>query len=126
MIPTEEQVLIRDMARTFATKQIAPFAAEWEDQARFPAEVFKAMGKLGLMGMTVPQEWGGAGLDYVTYAMALEEIAAGDGAVAIVMSGHNSVGCMPILEYGTQAQKERYLRPLAQGDLLSAFALSEA
>ena len=126
MIPTEEQVLIRDMARTFATKQIAPFAAEWEDQARFPAEVFKAMGKLGLMGMTVPQEWGGAGLDYVTYAMALEEIAAGDGAVAIVMSGHNSVGCMPILEYGTQAQKERYLRPLAQGELLSAFALTEA
>ena len=126
MIPTEEQVLIRDMARTFATKQIAPFAAEWEDQARFPAEVFKAMGKLGLMGMTVPQEWGGAGLDYVTYAMALEEIAAGDGAVAIVMSGHNSVGCMPILEYGTQAQKERYLRPLAQGEILSAFALTEA
>ena len=126
MIPTEEQVLIRDMARTFATKQIAPFAAEWEDQARFPGEVFKAMGKLGLMGMTVPQEWGGAGLDYVTYAMALEEIAAGDGAVAIVMSGHNSVGCMPILEYGTQAQKERYLRPLAQGEILSAFALTEA
>ena len=126
MIPTEEQVLIRDMARTFATKQIAPFAAEWEDLARFPAEVFKAMGKLGLMGMTVPQEWGGAGLDYVTYAMALEEIAAGDGAVAIVMSGHNSVGCMPILEYGTQAQKERYLRPLAQGEILSAFALTEA
>ena len=126
MIPTEEQVLIRDMARTFATKQIAPFAAEWEDQARFPTDVFKAMGKLGLMGMTVPQEWGGAGLDHVTYAMALEEIAAGDGAVAIVMSGHNSVGCMPILEYGTQAQKERYLRPLAQGEILSAFALTEA
>ncbi|SVB48266.1 uncharacterized protein METZ01_LOCUS201120, partial [marine metagenome] len=126
MIPTEEQVLIRDMARTFAMKQIVPFAAEWEDQARFPSDVFKAMGKLGLMGMTVPQEWGGAGLDYVTYAMALEEIAAGDGAVAIVMSGHNSVGCMPILEYGTQTQKERYLRPLAQGEMLSAFALTEA
>ena len=85
MIPTEEHVSIRNMARTFAMKQIAPFAAEWEDQAHFPTEVFKAMGKLGLMGMTVPQEWGGAGLDYVTYAMALEEIAAGDGAVAIVM-----------------------------------------
>ena len=122
MIPTEEQVMIRDMARAFAAEQIAPFAAEWEDKAYFPAEVFKAMGKLGLMGMTVPEEWGGAGLDYVTYAMALEEIAYGDGAIAIVMSGHNSVGCMPILEYGSQAQKERYLRRLTMGEILCAFA----
>ena len=126
MIPTDEQVMIRDMAKAFAAEQIAPHAGAWEDEARFPIEVFKAMGKLGLMGMTVPVEWGGSGLDYVTYAMALEEIAAGDGAVAIVMSGHNSVGCMPILEYGSDAQKERYLRALAQGDLLSAFALTEA
>jgi alkylation response protein AidB-like acyl-CoA dehydrogenase len=126
MIPTDEQVMIRDMARAFARERIAPFAAQWEDEAFFPREVFKAMGELGLMGMTVPEEWGGAGLDYITYAMALEEIAAGDGAVAIVMSGHNSVGCMPILEYGTEAQKQRYLRALAQGELLSAFALTEA
>ena len=126
MIPTEEQVMIRDMARAFAAEQIAPFAGEWEDKAYFPAEVFKAMGKLGLMGMTVPEEWGGAGLDYVTYAMALEEIAAGDGAIAIVMSGHNSVGCMPILEYGTSAQKEQYLRRLTMGEILCAFALTEA
>ncbi len=126
MIPTEEQIMIRDMARAFAAEQIAPHAGEWEDQAQFPAEVFKAMGELGLMGMTVPEEWGGAGLDYVTYAMALEEIAAGDGAVAMVMSGHNSVGCMPILEYGTEAQKERYLRALTQGEMLCAFALTEA
>ena len=126
MIPTDEQVMIRDMARAFARERIAPFAAQWEDEAFFPREVFKAMGELGLMGMTVPEAWGGAGLDYITYAMALEEIAAGDGAVAIVMSGHNSVGCMPILEYGTEAQKQRYLRALAQGELLSAFALTEA
>jgi butyryl-CoA dehydrogenase len=126
MIPTEEQIMIRDMARAFAAEQIAPYAAEWEDKAYFPREVFTAMGKLGLMGMTVPEEWGGAGLDYVTYAMALEEIAAGDGAVAIVMSGHNSVGCMPILEFGSPAQKERYLRALAQGEILCAFALTEA
>ncbi|MDE0944341.1 MAG: acyl-CoA dehydrogenase family protein [Alphaproteobacteria bacterium] len=126
MIPTEEQVMIRDMARAFAAAQIAPHAARWEDEAHFPRDVFTAMGKLGLMGMTVPPEWGGAGLDYVTYAMALEEIAAGDGAVAIVMSGHNSVGCMPILEYGSPAQKERYLRALAQGEMLCAFALTEA
>ena len=126
MIPTEEQVMIRDMARAFAAEQITPFAAEWEDKAYFPSEVFKAMGKLGLMGMTVPEEWGGAGLDYVTYAMALEEIAYGDGAIAIVMSGHNSVGCMPILDYGTQAQKDRYLRRLTMGEILCAFALTEA
>jgi len=126
MIPTEEQIMIRDLARAFAAEQIAPYAAEWEDKAYFPREVFTAMGKLGLMGMTVPEEWGGAGLDYVTYAMALEEIAAGDGAVAVVMSGHNSVGCMPILEFGSPAQKERYLRALAQGEILCAFALTEA
>ncbi|MBT4045858.1 MAG: acyl-CoA dehydrogenase [Rhodospirillaceae bacterium] len=126
MIATEEQVMIRDMARAFAAAQIAPHAAQWEAEAHFPRHIYEAMGKLGLMGMTVPQEWGGAGLDYVTYAMALEEIAAGDGAIAIVMSGHNSVGCMPILEYGSQAQKERYLRPLAQGEMLCAFALTEA
>ncbi len=126
MIPTEEQIMIRNMARAFAVEQIAPYAAEWEDKAYFPREVFTAMGKLGLMGMTVPEEWGGAGLDYVTYAMALEEIAAGDGAVAVVMSGHNSVGCMPILEFGSPAQKERYLRALAQGEILCAFALTEA
>ena len=126
MIPTEEQIMIRNMARAFAAEQIAPYAAEWEDKAYFPREVFTAMGKLGLMGMTVPEEWGGAGLDYVTYAMALEEIAAGDGAVAVVMSGHNSVGCMPILEFGSPAQKERYLRALAQSEILCAFALTEA
>ncbi len=126
MIPTDEQVMIRDMARAFAAEQIAPYAAEWEEKAHFPRHIFTAMGKLGLMGMTVPVEWGGSGLDYVTYAMALEEIAAGDGAVAIVMSGHNSVGCMPILEYGTDGQKQRYLRALAQGEILCAFALTEA
>ena len=126
MIPTDEQIMIRDMARAFAAEQIAPYAAEWEDKAHFPRHIFTAMGKLGLMGMTVPEEWGGAGLDYVTYAMALEEIAAGDGAVAIVMSGHNSVGCMPILEFGSDGQKQRYLRALAQGEILCAFALTEA
>ena len=126
MIPTDEQIMVRDMARAYAAEQIAPFAAQWEETAHFPRDVFTAMGKLGLMGMTVPTEWGGAGLDYVTYAIALEEIARGDGAVAIVMSGHNSVGCMPLLEYGTPGQKERYLRRLAQGELLSAFALTEA
>jgi alkylation response protein AidB-like acyl-CoA dehydrogenase len=125
MILTEEQELIRATAREFARARLAPYSAEWEHNATFPREALRAMGKLGLMGMTVPPEWGGAGADYVAYALALEEIAAGDGATSTVMSGHNSVGCMPILAYGTAAQKERYLRPMAQGEKLCAFCLTE-
>ena len=125
MILTEEQELIRATARDFARANIAPHSAEWERNATFPRETLKAMGQLGFLGMTVPPEWGGAGADYVAYALALEEIAAGDGAISTVMSGHNSVGCMPILEYGTPAQKERHLRPLARGEKLSAFCLTE-
>jgi butyryl-CoA dehydrogenase len=125
MILTQEQELIRATARDFARSNISPHSAEWERNAIFPRETLQAMGRLGFMGMTVPPEWGGAGADYVAYALALEEIAAGDGAISTVMSGHNSVGCMPILEYGTQAQKERYLRPLARGEKLSAFCLTE-
>jgi butyryl-CoA dehydrogenase len=125
MILTEEQELIRATAREFARASLAPNSAEWEREATFPYEALKKMGQLGFLGMTVPPEWDGAGADYVAYALALEEIAAGDGAVSTIMSGHNSVGCMPILEYGTAAQKERYLRPLARGEKLSAFCLTE-
>ncbi|HLX14157.1 MAG TPA: acyl-CoA dehydrogenase family protein [Bradyrhizobium sp.] len=125
MILTDEQEMIRATARDFAKAQLAPHAAEWERTATFPRQALREMGKLGFMGMTVPPEWGGAGADYVAYALALEEIAAGDGASSTVMSGHNSVGCMPILNYGTDAQKERYLRPLASGEKLCAFCLTE-
>jgi butyryl-CoA dehydrogenase len=125
MILTEEQEMIRATARDFSRAQLAPHAAEWERAATFPRQALREMGKLGFMGMTVPPEWGGAGTDYVAYALALEEIAAGDGATSTVMSGHNSVGCMPILDYGTDVQKERYLRPLASGEKLCAFCLTE-
>jgi alkylation response protein AidB-like acyl-CoA dehydrogenase len=125
MILTEEQELIRATARGFARANLAPYAADWERDAIFPHQALKAMGQLGFMGMTVPPEWGGAGADYVAYALALEEIAAGDGATSTIMSGHNSVGCMPILEYGTPAQKERFLRPMARGEKLCAFCLTE-
>ena len=91
----------------------------------FPRAALRELGKLGFMGMTVPPEWDGAGTDYVAYALALEEIAAGDGAVSTIMSGHNSVGCMPLVEYGTPEQKEKYLRPMARGEMLSAFCLTE-
>jgi alkylation response protein AidB-like acyl-CoA dehydrogenase len=125
MILTEEQEMIRATARDFSRAHLAPHAAEWERTATFPRQTLREMGKLGFMGMTVPPEWGGAGADYIAYALALEEIAAGDGASSTVMSGHNSVGCMPILDYGTDAQKERYLRPLAAGEKLCAFCLTE-
>ncbi len=125
MLLTEEQEHIRDTAREFAQSSLAPYSAEWESKAVFPRAALRELGKLGFMGMTVPPEWDGAGTDYVAYALALEEVAAGDGAVSTIMSGHNSVGCMPLVEYGTPAQKEKYLRPMARGEMLSAFCLTE-
>ena len=125
MLLSEEQRMARDTAREFARRELAPHSADWDRTATFPRDAVKALGRLGFMGVTVPPEWDGAGLDYVSYALALEEVAAGDGAVSTVMSGHNSVGCMPILEYGTVAQKEKYLRPLARGEMLCAFCLTE-
>lgn len=125
MLITEEQQMIRDTARDFARRRLAPFSAEWERTATFPRDAIAELGRLGFMGMTVPEEWGGAGVDYVAYALALEEIAAGDGAVSTIMSGHNSVGCMPILEYGSLAQKQTYLTRLARGEMLCAFCLTE-
>jgi butyryl-CoA dehydrogenase len=125
MILTQEQEMIRNIAREFARRRLAPHSAEWERTSTFPRDALNEMGALGFLGMTVPTEWGGANVDYVAYALALEEIAAGDGAVSTIMSGHNSVGCMPILEYGTVAQKEKHLRPMASGAQLCAFCLTE-
>jgi alkylation response protein AidB-like acyl-CoA dehydrogenase len=125
MLLTEEQLLIQDTARKFAQERLAPNSAAWERQAAFPRQILTELGALGFMGMTVPPEWGGAGADYVSYALALQEIAAGDGAIATIVSGHNSVGVMPILTFGSERQKERYVRDLASGRKLSAFCLTE-
>ena len=125
MILTEEQLLIQEMARKFSQERLLPNSAEWERKAAFPPGLFRELGELGFMGMTVPTEWGGAGADHVAYALALQEIAAGDGALATVVSGHNSVGVMPILTYGTEVQKQRYVRDLAAGRKLTAFCLTE-
>jgi butyryl-CoA dehydrogenase len=125
MILTEEQLLIQETARKFAQERLLPNSAEWERKAAFPPGLFRELGELGFMGMTVPTEWGGAGADHVAYALALQEIAAGDGALATVVSGHNSVGVMPILTYGTEVQKQRYVRDLAAGRKLTAFCLTE-
>lgn len=125
MLLNEEQRMIRDMGRQFAQERLAPNAARWDAEALFPAEALKEMGALGMMGMLVPEEWGGAGVDTVSYALCLEEIAAGDGSCSTIMSVHNSVGCMPILKFGSDGQKERFLRPLASGQMLAAFCLTE-
>jgi butyryl-CoA dehydrogenase len=125
MLLTEEQEQAREIAREFAQRSLLPYSAEWDREAAFPQEALRELGRLGFMGMTVPLEWDGAGSDYIAYALALEEIAAGDGAVSTIVSGHNSVGCMPLVEYGSPEQKEKYLRPMARGELLSAFCLTE-
>ncbi|MDS4009876.1 MAG: acyl-CoA dehydrogenase family protein [Defluviicoccus sp.] len=122
---TEEQTMIRDMARAFAREELAPHAAEWDRTHTFPADAIRKMGELGLLGMVVPDEWDGAGADSIAYALALEEIAAGDGACSTIMSVHNSVACMPIYKFGSTEQKEKFLRPMARGEWLGAFCLTE-
>ena len=125
MIPTEEQATIRDMARRFAEERLVPNASAWDREHAFPAEAIAEMGALGFMGMTVPAEWDGAETDYVSYAMAVIEIAAGCGAVSTIMSVHNGVGCMPILTFGDDAQRERFLKPMARGEKIGCFCLTE-
>lgn len=122
---TEDQRMIRDAARAFATEVLAPNAAQWDRDAHLPDAVVAQLGELGLLGMIVPQELGGAYTDYVAYALAMEEIAAGDAACATMMSVHNSVGCGPILGFGTPAQKDRWLADMAAGRVIGAFCLTE-
>jgi butyryl-CoA dehydrogenase len=122
---TDEQLMIRDMVRDFAREVVAPEAAERDHSKQFPGDILKQMGELGLMGMMIPPEYGGSGADTVTYVLALSEIAAACASTAVVMSVQNSIVCESLLHYGTEAQKERFLKPLAQGDRIGAFALTE-
>ncbi len=122
---TESQQQIRDMARDFARERLAPGASSRDRESRFPKEKLKAMGELGFLGMLVSEEYGGAETGAVAYALALEEIAAGDGACSTIMSVHNSVGCVPILKFGTEDQKQRFLPKLASGEWIGGFALTE-
>lgn len=125
MILTEQQTQIRDMARDFSRERLAPGAAERDAQSRFPREELKEMGELGFLGMLVPEAYGGSETGAVAYAVALEEIAAGDGPCSTIMSVHSSVGCVPILKYGTEEQKQRFLPKLASGEWIGGFALTE-
>jgi alkylation response protein AidB-like acyl-CoA dehydrogenase len=126
MLFTETQQMIRDTARQFAQEKLRPGAAARDHEARFPHDELKEMGKLGLMGMLIPEAFDGAGTDYVSMALAIEEIAAADGAVSTIMSVQNSLVGAGLLAHGNDWQKEQFLRPLARGDMLGAFALSEA
>ena len=125
MILSEEQTLIRDTARAFAQEKVAPHVRAWEAAGEIPRAVLSEMGQLGFLGMTVPEEWGGAGADMVSYVLALEEIAAADGGLSTVMSVNNSPDCAALLAYGSTEQKEKWLKPLARGELLGAFCLTE-
>ncbi len=125
MILTEEQTQIREVARAFARERLAPFGAEWDRGHIFPADALREMGELGFFGMLLPEAYGGSNTGMLAYALALEEIAAGNGACSTIMSVHNSVGCMPILKFGSESQKQRFLPTMATGTWLGAFALTE-
>jgi alkylation response protein AidB-like acyl-CoA dehydrogenase len=125
VILDETQTQIRDAARAFARERLAPTAAERDAAKRFPAEELKELGALGFLGMLVPEAYGGAGLSTVAYALAIEEIAAGDGACSTIVSVHSSVGCAPIVKFGTEGQKRRFLPKLASGEWIAGFALTE-
>lgn len=122
---SEEQRMIRDMARDFAKTELAPNAEQWEKAGWLDENMLKQMGELGFLGMVVPEEWGGSYIDYTCYALAVEEISAGCAATGAVMSIHNSVGCTPILNWGTEQQKKEWVAQLASGQTLACFCLTE-
>lgn len=125
MILTAEQNMVQEMMRDFSQSQLKPTAAERDKTHQFPHQELKALGELGALGMTVPEQWGGAGLDYSALVIALEEIAAGDGAISTIVSVQNSLPCGILVKYGNDAQKQKYLTKLASGEWLGCFCLTE-
>ena len=122
---SDDQRMIRDTAREFALQELKPHAAQWDRDGWIADEAVQKMGQLGLLGMMVPDQWGGSFTDYIAYALALEEIAAGCAATAGMVSVHSSVGCGPIVKFGSDAQKARYLPAMAQGEAVGCFCLTE-
>jgi len=121
----DEQRMIRDVARDFAQKEIAPVAAHFDETGEFPFEIVKKMGALGLMGIEVPEEYGGAGLDTLAYVLAIEEVAKADVATSTILSVNNSLYCHGLLKFGTEAQKQKFLMPIASGQAIGAYSLTE-
>jgi hypothetical protein len=124
--PTTEQKQIQEMVAEFVDEEVVPRASDIDQDDEVPWDLIDEMAKLGLMGMPIPEEYGGAGLDYHSYAMALEEISRGSGGLGTIVAAHISLACNMIYEFGDESQKEEYLTPLAAGDEIGAFALSEA
>lgn len=122
---TEDQQMIRDAAREFAQNEIAPVAAEFDHSGEFPAATIKAAAELGFMGIEIPEEYGGSGLDPVSYALVMEEISAADAAHGTIVSVNNTLFGVPLLEFGTEEQKQKYLVPVASGEVNGAYALTE-
>lgn len=125
MILSDEHQMIRDALRSFSQERLAPNAARWDREHHFPKEELQELAQLGAFGVAVPEQYGGAGLDYVSLALVLEEIAAGDGGTSTIISVNNCPVCSIAMMYANEAQKEKWLRPLAQGEMLGAFALTE-
>lgn len=121
----ESKKMLLEQVRSFARSQIAPKAKELDETGRFPTELVKQLAEMGLMGMMVDEQWGGAGMDTVSYAMAMEEVAAACASTAVIMSVNNSLVCAPLSWFGTDEQKSKFLKPLASGEKLGCFALSE-
>ena len=122
---TEEQAMIQQMARDFAVREVEPKARELDKESRWPAELVKRMGELGLMGLAVPDEYGGAGADTVSYALAMEEVSRACASTGVIMSVNNSLVCDPLNKFGSEEQKQRFLKPLASGKKLGCFGLTE-
>jgi butyryl-CoA dehydrogenase len=122
---TEEQLAVQTTAREFAQNEVLPKAAEIDREHRHPAELVKRMAELGFLGIAVPEQWGGSGMDHVSYVLAMEEISRACASTGVIMSVNNSLVCDPINRFATDAQKEKWLKPLASGQLLGCFALSE-
>jgi butyryl-CoA dehydrogenase len=122
---TEEQRQVRDLCRQFADEELRPNARRWDEHHEFPREAVRKLGELGLLGVAVPPEWGGAGMDHVAYAVAMEEISRGCAGTGVIMSVNNSLYCDPLLRFGTDEQKKELLAPFARGERLGCFALTE-
>ncbi len=122
---TDEQRQVRDLCREFAEKELKPNARTWDEHHQFPGEAVKKLGEMGLMGVAIPPEWGGAGMDNVSYALAMEEISRGCAGTGVIMSVNNSLYCDPVMKFGTEDQKKQFLVPFARGEKLGCFALTE-
>ncbi|CQR43352.1 Short-chain specific acyl-CoA dehydrogenase, mitochondrial [Thiomonas sp. CB3] len=125
MLLSDDHRMIRDAVRDFAQAEIAPHAADWARESRFPREALQGLAALGCLGIAVPAEWDGAGLDYLSLALAIEEIAAADGATSTIVSVNNCPVCSILMAWGSDAQKDQWLRPVARGEWIGAFALTE-